>query len=388
MSAEPALKRILVIGPTPPPYHGVAHATELLLQSDLRRTYELVHLDTADRRGIGNIGRFDLRNLMVALRDGVRFLTLLVKRPPDGIYLTLSQNRLAFLRDCLFLLPAIALRLPVVAHLHGGRMGAFLEQTDALTRGLLRWVLRHLSRVVVLGESLRPMIAGLVPAAQIDVVPNGILDPGRSSRRESGPVRVLYLASLMESKGFRDLLDAARTFKGRTDVEFVLAGELENPRDAPGLSALEQELNGLIRYVGVVVGAAKTELLRSADIFVFPTYYEYEGHPYVLLEAMAAGLAIVTTDHAAIAETVRSGREAVFVHKRSPRQLATVIDALVADPARRSLLGSGARQRYLECYTYTRWTNRMATVFDHAFALESEAVLAPAAQPVGVEETA
>jgi len=42
--------RILIIGPTPPPYHGVSVATEMILNSNLQRKFKIIHLDTADRR--------------------------------------------------------------------------------------------------------------------------------------------------------------------------------------------------------------------------------------------------------------------------------------------------------------------------------------------------
>ena len=51
-------------GPTPPPVHGVAVLTRTLLDSSLTTRFDVVHLDTSDRRDHANIGRFDVTNVM------------------------------------------------------------------------------------------------------------------------------------------------------------------------------------------------------------------------------------------------------------------------------------------------------------------------------------
>ena len=61
-------RRLLVVGPTPPPHHGVAVYTDLLLRApELHAALDVVHLDTADRRTLENLGRFDLTNAGLAL---------------------------------------------------------------------------------------------------------------------------------------------------------------------------------------------------------------------------------------------------------------------------------------------------------------------------------
>jgi len=70
---------------------------------------------------------------------------------------------------------------------------------------------------------------------------------------------------------------------------------------------LEKYSETSVHVVGPVVGTQKFELLSSSDIFVFPTYYPPEGHPWVIVEALAAGLPIISTDQGAITESVFHG---------------------------------------------------------------------------------
>ncbi|HET9983740.1 MAG TPA: glycosyltransferase family 4 protein [Longimicrobiales bacterium] len=380
--------RVLVVGPTPPPYHGGAVATRYLLEGGLGDDLELIHLDTSDRRDLRNIGRLDATNVALALRHGVTCLWLLVRRRPAVVYVPVAQNRLGFLRDALFLLGALALRRAVVLHVHGGHFRAFYDGTDPLTRAVARLVVRRATRVVVLGEGLRAMFRGLLPEARVVVVPNGTpratsAASGRAegaapAPREStaaaasrpgdaAPRRgrqVLYLGALLRTKGVLDVLAAARLVAARRpDVRFVFAGGAYGPGDEEALlRAAAAELPETIECRGVVAGAAKRRALEESDIFVLPTYYPYEGHPYVIIEAMEAGLPVVATAHGAIAECVADGETGVIVPARSPEILAETLVRLLDDDALRERMGRAARAAYARSYTLEHWTARMAEV--------------------------
>lgn len=362
--------KVLVIGPTPPPYHGGSVATEYVLNSSLRDGFELIHLDTSDRRGLENAGRFDLTNVALAFVHGARFVRLLLARRPDVVYIPVAQNRLGFWRDFLFFLPSRLLGKRIVVHVHGGHFGEFYARTDPLTRWLVRWSLRGVRRAIVLGERLRPILDGLVPPDRIAVVPNGVADEhggvppeaigaGRSGRR------VVYLGTLTRTKGFGVVLEAAgRLLEELPDVEYVLAGELHDG-EARSIAApyRTERYRDRITFPGVVAGREKAELLRGADVFVFPSFYPYEGHPYVILEAMAAGLPVVTTAHGAIPEMVTDGKNGYLVPQRDPDALAGRIRELLEDDGLRTRMAAASRRRYLESFTVERWAERMAAVF-------------------------
>ncbi|HEY7532802.1 MAG TPA: hypothetical protein VH681_08520, partial [Nitrospiraceae bacterium] len=76
MTGKPTL---LIIGPTPPPYHGVAVAVQTLMESDLRDSFHLVHLDLADRRGIAHVNNPDLHDVLLFIRQWCCLLDLLYR---------------------------------------------------------------------------------------------------------------------------------------------------------------------------------------------------------------------------------------------------------------------------------------------------------------------
>ena len=392
--------KALIIGPLPPPYQGMSIFTRQLLASEvLRGSYELVHLDTADRRTAENMGRFDLTNVVLALRHAAGLVRLLLRHRPEIVYVEVSQNTWAYVRDAVFIYLAHGFGSRVVAHLHGSYFREFYEGASWWCRWLVRSTSRRLAAAAVLGPGLRRIYEGLVPEERIHTVPNGIADPYgggevRGGVREDGgrkELTVLYLGMLFEPKGFLDLLRAAGEFRGSEPrVRFVFAGEWfsERERREAERVAVELGLGGVevvprgagltqgegdvvqsdvggefVSFVGRVDGAAKWELLASADIFVFPGY-QPEGLPLVILEAMAAGIPVVTTDTGAIRDVVVDGVTGLVVGKRDPAGLAAAIRRLVDSPELRAELGRAGRARYLAEFTEERCAGRLVALFD------------------------
>lgn len=357
---------VLVVGPTPPPHHGGSVATENLLES-AGSTLRLVHLDTSDRRDLANVGRFDWTNVRLAWTHWREFRRLLGERRPDVVYVPIAQNRLGFLRDSLFLISARRAGTPVVVHVHGGYFGRFVDSVGPLFRRLIRWAMGGVARVVVLGETLTSMVDGLVPAERVAVVPNGVKDQKRRRTRNNDRLRVTFLGTLTRTKGFLDLMRAARiVLSRREDVEFVLAGDFHTPADREAGESAADALEGHVSFAGVVTGEDKAELLSNSDIFAFPTFYEPEGHPLVVLEAMSARLPIVCTDQGALRETVEDGGNAIVVEQRDVDAIAGAIDRLVQDDALRDRLGRRSRDLYEARYTLGAWVRAMEEVFTAA----------------------
>lgn len=372
------MKSLLIVGATPPPVHGCSIAIRFMLDGDLSKRFRVLHLDIADRRNLDNLGRFDITNVLLGLKHGLQFVSMLLRERPDVVYLILSQNRWAFLRDLVFILPAMLTGTPFVAHLHGGRMPSFLQETDGVMRSLVRWVLRKATRVLVLGETLRDELVAACPDVRVTVVPNGVPDIDTSLRSvvSNAPMHVVYIGSLTSTKGVLDLLHAAL----RLDpfpIRFTFAGEPVGEDVKRAIAEAKIRAPDRVRFAGVVEETKKGALLASGDVFVFPTYYEYEGHPLALLEAMAAGLAIVTTNWRSIQETVRHEQEALIVAPRDAGAIEAALERLLREPETRARLGQAARARYLEQYTLAHWTDRMAAVFDGVLTGQNAAEFVP-----------
>jgi glycosyltransferase involved in cell wall biosynthesis len=370
--------KVLYVGPTPPPHNGMTTVTLAFLASPvLNASYRVLHLDTSDRRDTDNMGRLEPGNVLLGLRHAAALAGMLVRHRPNLVYVPVSQNRWAYVRDSVLMGLCRLARVRLLTHLHGGGFRDFYDSTDRATRWLVRVTSGWLDGAVVLGDGLRRMFEGLVAEERIHVIPNGVSDPfpeGVPVRRRSEPPRVTYLGTLIRSKGVPDLLRVAGRLKeDGVRATFVFAGGWNSEAErAEALELVEHhELDGMVEFAGVVSGESKRRLLADADVLVLPTRYAPEGQPLVILEAMAAGLPVISTARAAIPDMLADGVNGVLVPEGDDTALADAVRRLVESPAERSAMGAAGRARYLEAFTEDRMMGKVGVVIDRVLAAAS-----------------
>lgn len=317
------------------------------------------HVDTSNRRSQFATGTFSLGNLVHGSRNVLEVLAALISHHQARIYVPVSQNSWAFRRDALFLLLARFFRRPRIIHLHGGFFAEFHASQARGDRWLTRAALSGVDQAWVLTPTLTSQFDGLIPRSRVSVLENGVPDVhvDRSERSCACP-RVLFLSNLHHDKGCFELLAALQTLAdGGVSMEARFVGDADD--------ATRQRLDALAENVsrrGIPTeilppstGRGRNRHLEWADVFAYPTRYIFEGQPLVLLEAMAAGLAIVSTQHRGIPDTVRQGEEGLLVPPGDVAALARALDRLATDASLRSQLARSARLRYEERYATERF---------------------------------
>lgn len=349
-----------MIGPLPPPVHGVTISTSLVLANPLlAERFSVEHLDTSDpRSGRANIGRWDATNVVVALRAAARLARTL--RGGRGlVYLPLSQGRPAFLRDALFIWLGSLRGWRVTSHLRGSELDVLYRAQPRPLRWWMRRILARVDSMAVLGASLIPVFDGLIPTERIAVVPNGTPDLADQGHVRE-PDTVLFFSNLRRRKGLVEAVEAAeRVIARHPTARFRFVGNWEDEELARELHERTEGLGDRITFVPGVTGEDKHAALLSAAILLFPPVLP-EGHPRVVLEGLAAGLPVVTTDRGAIADTVVDGESGFVLPDPLPDQLADRILRLLEDDDLRERMSRAARERYLACFTQERADRRLA----------------------------
>jgi glycosyltransferase involved in cell wall biosynthesis len=351
--------RLIVIGPLPPPYHGVTVSTSLVLENELLgERFDVKHMDTSDHRSISaGVGTWDATNVAVAVRSVARLCNGL-RGTPGVVYLPLSQNAPGFLRDSLFIRASAAAGWKVAVHLRGGEFHNFYSLQR---RTLQRWIELTLARVdsvAVMGNSLRTIFARLIPDERIAVVPNGTPEANLNGQRRD-PRMVLFLSNLRRRKGVVEAVEAALlVLRREPSARFVFAGAWESD----DLAKQMQEAGAgdvRLKFIPGVSALQRDRLLASASVLLFPPV-EPEGHPRVVLEGLAAGLPVVTTDRGAIAETVVDGESGFVLDEPIPEELAGRLLLLLQDEELRGRMSAAARARYAEQFTQCAADRRLA----------------------------
>jgi glycosyltransferase involved in cell wall biosynthesis len=364
---RPGKLSLLVIGPTPPPYHGVSVAMKAILESSLATTFDLSHVDLADRRGIEHVDKPDLHDLWLVVKQCGQLARSYLRKPPDLVYMAISQSTLGFLRDSVFLLPAMMTGRKIVVHLHGGNFRVWYEARGMVMRWAIGKVLSRVSRVIVLGEAFRSLFSGLVAQGRIVVVPNGVKYPPVVPSVKPGQerFRIMYLGTLTSLKGLFVLMNAIPPVKEKhPEVEFVFAGPWFDVYDRQAAAAFIEahHLGDHVIFTGPVTTAEqKHTILASAHVFVFPGVQQ-EGQPLTVLEAMSEGLPVIATDRGCLRETIIEGETGFLIPPGSSQAIADCIVCLIEDKEIRTRLAAQAIARYREHYTMDRFIERMEKV--------------------------
>lgn len=367
-------KQTLIIGPLPPPYHGVAVMIESLVEGLRKRNgFDFVHLNTQDPKKNKNFGRFTLRNSWFALKNIFRLSKSLIKEEIGVVYVPISQNFWGFARDSIFvLISGLLFRRKVIIHLHGGYFKTFYQNGSRLRKRYMEFVFKHVDRGIVLGHCLKHVLGDVLPEDKIDVVYNGIdvkpLDEIENQREKNGKFKILFAGVLEESKGFFDLIKAVPTLtRYYPNIEVLIAGRWEDNslKDRVTSHIRENNLEEKIRFLGVVAGDKKIKLFKSSDLFVLPTYFFLgEGQPVVILEAMAAKLPVITTDRGSIKEMITDGQNGFIISPRSPHQIAEKIAILIEDRKLREEMGEKNHKKVKERFTLDGYVDGVMKVIE------------------------
>jgi glycosyltransferase involved in cell wall biosynthesis len=350
---------LIVIGPLPPPVHGVTISTSLVLGNGLLGArFSVEHLDTSDHRSGEDIGRWDVRNALLGVSAVVR-LNRMLRGRRGIVYLPLSQSSGGVLRDSLLIRLAAARGWRVAAHLRGGEFPDFYARQPRPFRWWIRASLQRLTSLAVMGSSLRGLFDGLVSRQRIAVVPNGTPDNFRAGFERS-PDTVLFLSNLMARKGVIESVDTAlKVLERHPTAIFRFVGTWRNDRFERQVRERAEPAGDRIRFLPPATAEEKRRLLLTSSMLLFPPV-EPEGHPRVVLEAIAAGLPVVTTDRGAIAETVIHGEGGFVLDEPDPDRLADRVLQLLDSAELRDRMGNAARDRYLAEFTQAAADKKLA----------------------------
>jgi len=186
-------------------------------------------------------------------------------------------------------------------------------------------------------------------ATKIHRVYNGI-DPSHFYPTDFGsaPPLIISIGRLIEKKGFGDLIAACGKLRARGRAFrccIIGEGPLEESLNA---EINEAGLNDCVELTGPQTQAGIATRLAHANIFALPCVRDADGGmdnlPTVIMEAMAAGLPVISTPLGGITEMVEDGVTGELVPERDPGALAFAIERLIDDPARAKRLGERGRQ--------------------------------------------
>lgn len=360
---------VLIVGQTPPPYTGYNTMIQRLVAGRFSRV-RIAHVRPDLSKTSGEIGRLSLRKGLALLATVGRIVLWRMRRPFALLYYAPSgPERVTMYRDLVVLICVRWLFPYLVLHFHSGGVSELYPRLGAPLRWLFRRAYFDADAAIMLSP-LAPPDGLLLQARRIFYVPNGIEDHGAGrgsgAERAGKTLRVLFVAVLQESKGLLVLLEACgQLIAAGVKVRLEVMGEFRSATFQAQVEDLVERLalRSHVGFLGLLTGEAKWRAYAAADVFCFPSYFEGENFPVVVIEAMQFSLPVVATRWRGIPSLVRDGDTGILVPPRDAAAVAGALARLAGDREQARLMGQRGREVYLREYTLAQYVRGVEEVF-------------------------
>lgn len=332
---------------------GITTLTSAIMNSRLATEYDITYIASqAEDFGM-------TRKIALAATALMRFFLSCLVRMPNVVYVHIGSNASLY-RESIFILLAKLLRKRTITHFHAGDVEFYLARQPTFGKQFISHALALSDLILAVSKESARQLNRLTLHPNISVLPNAIdLQPFQSMDRSIQPrdnlPRLLFVGAAGKLKGEQDLIKALRVLRNK-GIKFkadLLGFGTEKLAD-------DCSKAGISQFVGQLGPASIKERLsfyQQADIFVLPTYAE--AMPVSVIEAMAAGLAIVTTPVGGIPELIDDRKDGLLVEPGDIGTLAEKIELLITNSETRLALGASARRRATRQMDFENYIERL-----------------------------
>lgn len=278
-------------------------------------------ISTNSRRGLIP-GLFNFARTLVALP----FIRLF--RP----YTTLDihgANGKSWTRKRLIINLGHILGYKIVFHMHGGELRKYVaaKGTEYYMKCFRKC--RHVVFLTDAWTKYAQQELGCTNAVTLmNIVPTPTM--AKQPRTEGAPISLVYLGYIYKEKGIFDLLDVIASNRDRWlgHLTLTIGGQWNEDRVLNFIK--DNDLGGIVKFVGWVSGDDKATILSKTDILILPSYYE--GLPISILEAMSYAMPVITTPVGGIPEVVTDGVEGTLFTPGDKAAMTRAIDKYIECP--------------------------------------------------------
>ena len=365
------MKKILVVGQTPPPFGGQALMTQILLNGNYDNVI-LYHIRLSFSKDFDDMGAFKFYKFWALVKTifliwYYRFsknITILYYAPA-------GPNKLAMLRDMILLSTTRILFNKLILHTHAGGTSILYNNLNFIFKYFYRLSFFKPNILIKLTEYSHGDEFVLKPIKTV-IIPNGIEDNyinfrNNNIQHKDDFINLLYVGAMYKERGIIDLILAVKLLLNKGyKVKLNLVGIFIENIFEKQIHKLINENNLItnIDFYGTKIDNGKWDVFLKSDIFCFPSYVPSETFGLVLVEAMQFKLPIVATNWNGIPYVIENNFNALLVNVNKPEDIANKIEFLILNPNLRKEFAENGRILYLKKYSLKVFENNMNQVFN------------------------
>lgn len=277
-----------------------------------------------------------------------------------------SSAGVSLLKDIVILKAARAKGIPSVIHFHFGRIPELFEQKNNEFKRLVK-VLKLADTIVCMDlqscETLRQH-----GYANVEYLPNPLpLNVSSKIHANIGKriaKQLLFVGHVYKAKGVYELVEACCRID---NVKLRIVGKYTDQVKNDLVHISTKRPGDWLQFVGEVCHDEVLSEFQISDMFVFPSYTE--GFPYVILEAMASGIPIISSGVGAIPEMLNGGKNecGIIIPPQDTNAVYDAICSLINDNNRKAELGMNAAKRVNEMYSMPVVWNRLNKIWKETY---------------------
>ena len=339
------IKSLLFVGPKPPPIGGSPLTVQAMLAE--LALYPGVHVIV-----INTSPALDVRKKMTGFNlEKVRRSAAILPRYIFEIrhcdaVLVFANDLFAITLAPVLLFLARLFRKPFYLKPVGAGLDLFIKSQKKPLREYLLLVLRATDGVLTQTRVLKDDLNKL-GCKNTHYLPGcRLLSPvSPDPEKSKAGFRIIFLGHITRRKGPLVLLEALKILR-QTDSPPVTCdffGPIHDEIHDEFLHGLESVPNA--HYLGMAEAGSGAQLIAKYDALVLPTYFDTEGHPGVLIEAMHAGVPVISTQVRTFPELITDGVNGFMVPTQDSESLAEAIRKLAEDPSLRERMGQANHRK-------------------------------------------
>ncbi len=312
-----------------------------------------------------DLRKFSIGKILVFFRLKRKLRQTILEKRPDIVYISFMPVGWGFWRDLLFALAIKRMEVKTIFHIHNrgirkrNHRPVYLRLVKKIFSDSL---IIHVSQKLI-EEEIQPLN---LTNARIACLPNVPAETGSfGKQRDDKRVRILFVSNLFPSKGIYKLIRIFRSLAMKHEnIELHIMGDFMRKKYETRFSRMlgTADIRDRIFLLGARYGKEKRQAYLNADIFLFPSMFEEECMPLVVLEAMQHALPVVASDIGAISDMVRHKITGFLVQKDDPEKFAQYLERLIGDKPLREQMGRSGYKLYRENYTLDKFEENLHQV--------------------------
>lgn len=372
-------KKILMVGQFPPTVGGITTCIQTILTSNLNKRFKFIPFTTS-RPTIGiikdvldytllfHIGLKNLfRSALTTLYHIIKFPIVLIIMKPKIIHIH-TTNYWPFWESSIYVFISKFFLRKTILHIHAGRFTKFYNTGNTIQKILIKKTLMIADKIIILSSLQKKLYMKFVPEDKLTIITNVVnfktyQDQSILKLKEKNLIKVLFIGGEeSKRKGIYDIIESIPiVIKGYgKNILFIFIGRCDIKRIRN--ICKKKKIEKYVDFRGYVEESIKIKILNSSDIFVLPSYAE--GLPISLLEAMAAGLPVISTPVGSIPDVIKEEVHGYLINPGDYYALADMIIKLSKDSILRKKNGEKNKETILKKYDVKILTDKLSKLYD------------------------